>query len=321
MVAKKNEKFGTVIQKRSAIECNVADIGIKRQCELLGISRRVFYYTPQGEDAINLKLMRIMDALYLDHPAFGVGMMTDTLRLKGYEVNPKRIRRLMRIMGIRSLAPGPHTSRQGKGKRHAIYSYLLRKRKLTGPNQVWSTDITYIPMAEGYMYLVAVMDWWSRSVLSWRLSNTMDVGFCLEALHAAVAYAGTTPLIFNTDQGSQFTSDSFIDALRAMEVACSMDGRGSYLDNIFIERLWRSYKTEDIYLKDYECVADLYQGTQNWFNFYNNQRPHTSLDKQVPHDWYHKPNLYGAQEADWEDLKMIKSFWDHAKPKGGKLIR
>jgi len=315
VVAKKSESLGTVTQKRAAIECCQADIGVKRQCELLGISRRAFYYTPQGENEFNLGLMRRMDELYLHHPALGVGMMTDILRLEGYPVNPKRIRRLMRVMGIESLAPGPHTSRPGKGRQHSVYRYLLREREITGPNQVWATDITYIPMNKGFMYLVAVMDWWSRYVLSWQLSNTMDVDFCITALHAAVGQAGTVPLIFNSDQGSQFTSSKFTGALREMEVACSMDGRGRYLDNIFIERLWRSYKTEDIYLKEYEQVCDLYEGTENWFNFYNNQRPHRGLERKVPCDWYRKSHLFGGKEAGWSDLETIKTFWDHAKPK------
>jgi len=321
VVAKKSESLGTVVQKRAAVGSSVADIGVKRQCELLGISRRAFYYTPQGENAFNLKLMRRMDELYLHHPALGVGMMTDMLRLEGCRVNPKRIRRLMRKMGIASLAPGPHTSRPGKGGQHDIYPYLLRGRMLNGPNQVWSTDITYIPMDKGFMYLVAVMDWWSRYVLSWQLSNTMDVDFCLEALHAAVAHAGTAPLIFNSDQGSQFTSRPFIGALRGMGVACSMDGKGRYLDNIFIERLWRSFKTEDIYLKEYVQVTELHEGTHNWFHFYNTQRPHLSLARQVPRDWYRKPHLFDGGRPNWDDLEMLENFWDHAKPKVRKTRR
>ncbi len=321
MVAKKSKSLGTVIQKRAAVECGVEDIGVKRQCELLSISRRAFYYTPQGESKYNLKLMRRMDELYLNRSALGVGMMTDILRLEGHQVNPKRIHRLMKKMGIKSLAPGPHTSRPGIGKQHNIYPYLLRGRKLNGPNQVWSIDITYIPMNKGFMYLVAIIDWWSRYVLDWQLSNTMDVDFCLDALHAAIAHAGATPLIFNSDQGSQFTSCSFIDALRGIGVACSMDGRGRYLDNIFIERLWRSFKTEDIYLKEYENVAQLYEGTESWFDFYNYKRPHLSLDRQVPNTWYRKPHLYEGGPADWADLELIKNFWDHAKPKVRKTLR
>lgn len=315
MASKKNQSLGTVVQKCAAVEYGVADIGVKRQCELLGISRHTFYYTPRGESALNLCLMRRMDELYLQHPALGVGMMTDILRLEGHQVNPKRIRRLMKLMGIKSLAPGPHTSCRGKGSQHSIYPYLLRGREVTGPNQVWSADITYIAMNKGFMYLVAVMDWWSRYVLAWSLCNTMDVGFCLEALHAAAAHAGTLPLIFNTDQGSQFTSSPFTGALCEMGVACSMDGRGRYLDNIFIERLWRSFKTEDVYLKDYVLVSELREGTKNWFSFYNTQRPHLSLGRQVPGDWHHKPHLFGGREAGWDDLGAIKSFWDHAKPK------
>ncbi len=285
-------------------------MSVRRQCDLLGISRRAFYYMPQGESAENLDLMKRIDKINLKHPFMGTRMMTDRLCLLGHAVNRKRVRRLMRLMGIVSLAPGPHTSRPGKGEQHKVYPYLLRGRQITGPDQAWCTDITYVPMEEGFMYLVAVMDWWSRAVLSWRLSNTMDVGFCLEALQGAVDQTGRVPLIFNTDQGSQFTSIEFIGALRTLGVAVSMDGRGRYLDNIFIERLWRSYKTEDVYIKNYESVIDLRCGTGDWFEFYNTERPHRSLNRQVPQYWYDGAEKVGGKDPGWDDLETIRKFWD-----------
>lgn len=315
MVAKKSEGLGTVTKRRAEIDVRDGDLSIVRQCELLSINRSTLYYKPRGESDFNLKLMRCMDEIYLDHPAVGTGMMTDILRLEGHHVNFKRIGRLMRLMGIKSLAPGPHTSRPGKGNQHSVYGYLLRGRKITAPNQVWATDITYIPMKQGFMYLVAVMDWWSRYVLSWSLGNTMDVGFCLDALQSAVRHAGSKPLIFNSDQGSQFTSLTFTQELKNLGVASSMDGKGRYLDNIFIERLWRSFKVEEIYLKEYAEVAELHEGSKRWFDFYNTRRPHLSLGRQVPESWYRQSHLYGGSTPQWSDLEEIKNFWDHAKPK------
>ena len=286
------------------------DLSIRRQCELLGISRHAFYYQPRGESALNLELMRRIDKIHLHHPFMGTRMMTDRLRLLDYMVNRKRVSRLMRLMGIESLAPGPHTSRPGRGREHTIFPYLLRGRAISGPNQAWCTDITYVPVREGFMYLVAVMDWWSRYVLSWRISNTMEADFCIEALHAAVDHAQCVPLIFNNDQGSQFTSKPFTSALRTLGVAISMDGRGRYLDNIFIERLWRSYKTEEVYLHDYEDVAQLYRGTGQWFDFYNTQRPHSSLSKRTPHECHYRPNEFGAAAPAWSDMETIANFWN-----------
>jgi putative transposase len=309
MVAKKSQGLGTVALKRAAVDSMGGELSVRRQCDLLGISRRAFYYKPQGESKMNLGLMKRIDRIHLERPFMGTRMMTDRLCLLGFVVNRKRVRRLMRKMGIQSLAPGPQTSRPGTGMHHKVYPYLLRGRKITGPDQAWCTDITYIPMDQGYMYLVAIMDWWSRSVLSWRLSNTMDVEFCLEALQSAVDQTQRVPLIFNTDQGSQFTSMAFTGALRTLGVAVSMDGRGRYLDNIFIERLWRSFKTEEIYLKDYSSIAQLHEGTEDWFRFYNTERPHRSLNRQVPHYWYNEPNRAGAQKPDWSDLEAIKTFW------------
>jgi putative transposase len=308
--AKKVESLGTVAQKRAAVDPRSSELSLRRQCELLGFSRRAFYYSPRGESDFNLELMRRIDRIHLRRPFMGIRMMTDTLRLLDYRVNYKRIARLMRVMGIESLAPGPNTSRAGKGTNHRIYPYLLRGRTINGPNQVWCTDITYLPMDKGFMYLVAVMDWWSRYVLSWQLSNTMDVDFCLDALGKAVGHAGTPPLIFNTDQGSQFTSLAFTGLLREHGVAASMDGRGRYLDNIFIERLWRSFKTEEIYLKEYVSVPELHDGTSDWFRFYNTERPHRSLNRRPPVECYQAPNEHGGREAQWDDIESIRSFWN-----------
>lgn len=283
---------------------------MRRRCELLGISRRAFYYTPRGESGFNLALMRLIDEIHLAHPFMGTRMMTDRLRLLGWEVNRKRVMRLMGIMGVGSIAPGPHTSRASRGPDHKVYPYLLRGRVIDGPNQVWCTDITYIPMERGYMYLTAVMDWWSRYVLSWSLGNTMEVGFCTGVLEAAVARAGTVPLIFNTDQGSQYTSLAFTELLRGLGVAPSMDGRGSYLDNIFIERLWRSYKVEEIYPKEHACVPGLREGTDAWFGFYNAERPHRSLRRRTPLECHERPNEFGGRASSWDDLAAIRSFWN-----------
>lgn len=309
MAAKKSQGLGTVAERRAAVGDGGSEPSVRRRCELLDISRRAYYYTPQGESPLNLRLMRSIDEIHLARPFMGTRMMTDTLRLRGLEVNRKRIHRLMALMGIGSMAPGPHTSRPSAGTDHKVYPYLLRGRVIDGPNQVWCTDITYIAMARGYMYLTAVMDWWSRYVLSWSLGNTMEVGFCIGVLDEAVERAGTAPLIFNTDQGSQYTSRAFTGRLREHGVAASMDGRGRYLDNIFIERLWRSYKTEEIYLKDYGNIPDLRAGTDDWFGFYNTERPHRSLRRRTPLECHEAPHEFGAREAGWDDLEAIKAFW------------
>lgn len=218
---------------------------MRRQCELLGIARSQLYYEPVPESETNLRLMRLIDEQYLKTPFWGSRNMTAFLRGQGEAVNRKRIQRLMRKMGLEGLAPGPSTSRPSPG--HKVYPYLLRNVLVERPNQVWSSDITYIPLRQGFLYLVAVMDWFSRHVLSWRLSNSLDVEFCVEALDEALGHG--CPEIFNTDQGSQFTSREFTERLLSSSIAISMDGKGRALDNVFIERLWRSVKYEDIYLK------------------------------------------------------------------------
>jgi putative transposase len=264
------------------IEPHHPDISIRRQCELIGLNRSTYYYAPAGESAFNLHLMRLIDEQYLKTPFYGWPKMTAHLRRAGYPVNPKRIRRLMRLMGLRAIYPEPKTTVPGSG--HKIYPYLLRGLEITRPNQVWSADITYVPLLHGFMYLVAIIDWFSRYVLSWELSNTLDGRFCLDALHQALLLG--RPEIFNTDQGVQFTALAFTGDLEAKNIRISMDGRGRALDNIFIERLWRSVKYEDVYLKDYASVPELDTGLGDYFQFYNHDRPHQSLDYRTPAEVY-----------------------------------
>lgn len=263
-------------------------MGIQQQCAALGLARSSYYYRPAGESEYNLQLMRLMDEQYLRHPAFGIGQMTTWLRHQGHRVNHKRIARLMRLMGLQGAVPGPHTSKPHP--MNPVYPYLLRGMVLTHSQLVWSTDITYIPMAKGFMYLVAVIDWFSRYVLSWALSNTLDVRFCITALQAALEQG--EPCIFNTDQGSQFTSREFTAQLLQRQVLISMDGRGRALDNVFIERLWRTVKYENIYLRGYETVPELESGLQDFFHFYNHERPHSALQGSTPHQvhWSHLPD-------------------------------
>ncbi len=251
---------------------------IRRQCELLGLNRATYYYVPAQESDYNLQLMRLIDEQYLKTPFYGYPRMTAHLRRQGHQVNPKRIRRLMRKMGLQAIYPQRRTTIAAPG--HKIYPYLLRNLEISHPNQVWSSDITYIPMRRGFMYLVAVIDWYSRYVLAWQLSNTLEGHFCLEALAQALIHG--RPQIFNTDQGSQFTAQAFTDRLEKEGIRVSMDGRGRALDNVFIERLWRSLKYEDIYLRDYATVPQLEAGLDRYFVFYNHERPHQSLGYDVP---------------------------------------
>lgn len=260
------------------IQSNHSKISVARQCELIGLPRSSYYYPPRGESQYNLRLMRLIDEQYLRTPFFGSRQMTDWLRLNGHIVNRKRIQRLMQIMGLEAIVPGPHTSQPHP--QHKIYPYLLRGLALSHSNLVWSADITFVPMPVGFMYLVAIIDWYSRYVLAWRLSNTLDTPFCLEALDSALVTA--QPCIFNTDQGGQFTSSDFTERLLSKQILISMDGRGRALDNVFVERLWRSVKYEDIYLRDYTAVPELEQGLAAYFHFYNQERPHSSLDGRTP---------------------------------------
>ncbi len=255
-----------------------AEISVRRQCELLGVNRAGLYYQSRAESEENHLLMRLLDEQYTRTPFYGSRKMTEWLRAKGFEVNRKRVSRLMALMGVEAVYPKPKLSAPGEG--HKIYPYLLRGVEVTRVNQVWSTDITYIRMAQGFVYLVAVMDWFSRYVLSWSLSLTMELDFCVEALKRALRRG--RPEIFNSDQGSQFTSEKFTGELQARQIAISMDGRGRCMDNIFIERLWRSLKYEEVYLKDYSSVTEARASLESYIRFYNQERLHQSLDYRTP---------------------------------------
>jgi putative transposase len=253
-------------------------LSVRRQCELLGLNRSSLYHQPAGETSEDLRLMRLIDEQYTARPFYGSRRMTVWLTERGEEVNRKRVQRLMRVMGLEAIYPKPRLSLAGKG--HRIYPYLLRGVKFERSDQVWSTDITYVPMASGFMYLAAVIDWFSRYVIGWRLSNTLDGSFCLEMLEDALR-AGK-PEVFNTDQGVQFTAAAFTGRLESAGVAVSMDGRGRALDNVFVERLWRSVKYEDIYIQGYDTVPGLHRGLARYFAFYNDERPHQSLGYRTP---------------------------------------
>lgn len=255
-----------------------AQISIRRQCQLIGLNRSTYYLEPASESPFNLMLMRLIDGQYMKTPFYGYPKMTAWLRRQNHVVNKKRIARLMRLMGLQAVVPGRRTTIPAPG--HKIYPYLLRGLAIIRPNQVWSTDITYIPMVNGFMYLTAVIDWYSRYILAWELSNTLDGAFCLTALERALQNG--RPEIFNTDQGSQFTAHDFTACLQEAGIRISMDGRGRAFDNIFVERFWRTVKYEDIYLQDYESVPALISGLGNYFPFYNNERPHQSLKNRTP---------------------------------------
>jgi len=256
---------------------------VTRQCQLLNLNRSSVYYQPTGVSDKDLQLMRRIDEMHLKRPFYGSRRIRDWLQDEGFPVNRKRVQRLMRQMGITALYPKANTSRPGKG--HKIYPYLLRGLEIDRPNQVWAADICYVPMARGFVYVVAIMDWYSRKVLAWRVANTMDTDFCVEALEDAMRRYGA-PEIFNTDQGAQFTSEAFTGALKAAGIRISMDGKGRWVDNVFVERLWRSLKYEEVYLKAYETVAEARQGMANYFRFYNRERRHQGLDRQTPDQVY-----------------------------------
>jgi putative transposase len=272
----------TVDRKRALIEPDHPHLSICRQCELLDLNRSTYYLPPATESEEDLRLMRLIDRQFLETPFYGSRKMAEHLNRSGEAVNRKRVQRLMTLMGLEAVHPKPRTSVAAPGAK--AYPYLLRDRKLTRIDEVWSSDITYIPMRHGFMYLTAVIDWFSRYVLSWRLSNTLDGGFCLEALDEALA--GGKPEIFNTDRGSQFTSQEYTGRLEEAGIAVSQDGRGRALDNVFIERLWRSVKYEDIYIKDYELVPELALGLTAYFRFYDEDRPHQALDYRTPGEVY-----------------------------------
>ena len=267
------------------IEAQHKNLSVVKQCGLLHISRSGLYYKSSGESALNLALMRLIDEQYLKCPWYGSRQMTRYLKRQGYCVGRKRIRRLMRQMGLMAICPGPHTSRRHPD--HPVFPYLLRNLSVTQANQVWCTDVTYIPLAHGFVYLVAIMDWHTRHVLSWRVSTTQDTSFCLEALAEAIEKYGK-PEIFNTDQGSQFTSAAWVNELARQDIKISMDGKGCWMDNVFIERLWRSLKYECIYLNAFDTIREAIDGIAYWMNYYNQERPHSSLGDQTPGEMYHK---------------------------------
>ena len=266
-------------ERRAMVEPTGRDVSVRRQCALLDLSRSGVYRVKAAPAADDLGLMRRIDELHLELPFYGSRRMTFALKAAGCGGNRKRVQRLMRVMGIEALVPRPGPSQAAPG--HKVYPYLLRGLTIVAPNHVWAADITYIPMAHGFLYLVAIIDWASRAVLAWRLSNTMDTGFCLEALDEALARYGK-PQIFNTDQGAQFTSVAFTGKLESAGIAISMDGRGRFMDNIFIERLWRSIKYEEVHLKAYADGREARAGIGAWMTFYNERRPHQAMGNKMP---------------------------------------
>ncbi len=270
-------------RRKEVVETNHHRLSITQQCSLLQISRSSWYYEALGESPLNLKLMRLLDEQFLEAPYYGARQMARYLRRQGYWVNRKRVRRLMQKMGLMAVYQKPNTSKPHP--EHKIYPYLLRGMDIMESNQVWCADITYIPMRKGFLYLVAVMDWYSRKVLSWRLSNTLDTDFCVAALEEALAKYGK-PAIFNTDQGCQFTSFEFTQMLKDAGVRISMDSKGRWMDNIMIERLWRSLKYECIYLHAFETGSETKEGVRKWIRRYNEERPHSSLDDKTPKEAY-----------------------------------
>jgi putative transposase len=261
--------------------CN-PDISINKQCKLLGIAKSSYYYKPAVESALNLQLMKLLDEQYMKTPFYGIRKMTAFLNRQGYQINHKRVRRLMKLMGIEAIYPKKHLS--SANNEHKKYPYLLKDLIIDRSNQVWAMDITYIRLLKGFIYLTVVMDWYSRFIISWKLSNTLDVYFCIEALEEALTKS--SPIIFNTDQGSQFTSSKFIDILEKSDIKISMDGRGRVFDNIFIERLWRTVKYEEVYIHNYEIVKDAYQSLNKYFTFYNTERIHERLNYATPEEIY-----------------------------------
>ena len=270
-------------------------MSVVQQCGLLELSRSTFYYQPVSENAYNLALMRLIDEQFTKRPFYGVPRMTASLRAMGHGVNPKRVRRLMRVMRLEAIYPKPRLSANGPD--HKVYPYLLKGVTVDRPDQAWATDITYVRLTHGFVYLTAIMDWYSRYVVAWELSITLDSGFCLEALRKALRIS--RPEIFNTDQGPQFTCVDFTRLLEDAGIRVSMDGRGRVYDNIFVERLWRSVKYEEVYLHDYQTVPAARSHLSDYFEFYNNERPHEALGYRTPHEVYFgtKVRLAPASEA------------------------
>jgi putative transposase len=274
----------TLEEKRAVVEPRHARISLRRQCELLGLGRSSLYYRSQADTTYNERLMRLLDEQYVQTPFFGVPRMTQWLRRQGHWVNEKRVRRLLRQMGIEAVYPRRKQGLSQADREHKVYPYLLQDLEIAQPDQVWAADITYIRMARGWLYLMAILDWFSRYVVAWELSITLEADFCVTALKRALALA--RPEIFNTDQGSQFTSAGWIEALEEAAVAISMDGRGRVFDNIFVERLWRSVKVEEVYLHDYQSVGDARKGLGQYLAFYNEERPHQALGYRTPAEVY-----------------------------------
>ncbi|MES0447882.1 MAG: IS3 family transposase [Desulfobacterales bacterium] len=271
-------------QRQEMIDSNNKKLSLSRQCRLLKLNRSTVYYKKRPITPIDLKLMQLIDKQYLKIPSWGSRSMRNHLRRLGYKVNRKKVQRLMRLMGLEAIYPKPKTSRPHP--EHKVYPYLLRNLKIDRPNQVWAADITYIPMSRGFMYLVAVMDWHSRKVLSWRVSNTLDTDFCVQTVEEAISRFGA-PEIFNTDQGAQFTSSAFTSLLKDHDINISMDGRGRVQDNIFIERLWWTLKYHYLYLWSFNNGSQLRQGLDQWFRFYSQERSHQALDNMTPDEVYY----------------------------------
>jgi len=274
----------TLEQKRMAIEPDNSQIPIYRQCELLSLNRSSLYYTPCRDTQYNEQLMKLIDVQYIETPFYGIDKMTEWLRRQGHSVNHKRVRRLMRQMGLEAVYPRRRRGLSIPDEQHRIYPYLLKDVAVTCPDQVWSADITYVRMYRGWLYLVAVIDWFSRYVLSWEVSVTLESEFCISALKQALSFG--RPQVFNTDQGSQFTSDDFTDILKDADIQISMDGKGRVFDNIFVERLWRTVKVEEVYLRDYQTVTEAAYSLGRYFEFYNNKRLHQALGYRSPAEVY-----------------------------------
>jgi len=283
-------------RRKEMVEPDHKRLSITKQCNLLQINRSSWYYEALGETELNLKLMRLIDEQFLETPYYGARQMARHLRRQGYLVNRKRAKRLMQKMGLMAIYQKPNTSKPHP--EHKVYPYLLRGVDIQESNQVWCADVTYIPMRKGFLYFVAIMDWYSRKVLSWRLSNTLDADFCVEALKEALSEHGK-PTIFNSDQGSQFTSLEFTQALMDAGVKISMDGKGRWMDNVMIKRLWRSLKYECVYLNAFETGSETRKGIEKWIKRYNEERPHSSLDDRTPYEaYYNLPRAgYPLQKA------------------------
>lgn len=266
------------------VDCSGDDLPVKMQCELIGLARSSFYYEPVPESELNLRLMRMIDEEYLRVPFYGSRRMKIELGKRGEEVNRKRVQRLMRMMGLEAMHPKPRTSIGNKN--HYKYPYLLKNLEIIAPNHVWGTDITYVPVEDGFLFLVAIVDLYSRYVVSWRVSDSLESNFCIDAVNGALI-RGEKPKILNSDQGAQYTSKAYTELLKFNGIAISMSGRGRCWDNIFVERLWRSYKYEEVYLKNYSTHREMLEGSDYYFNFYNNERPHQKLDYSTPKEVYY----------------------------------